>query len=31
MNIMDFGVRVLLDRWAKPPGIAEFGVYDERR
>ena len=31
MNTMDFGVRVLFDRWAKSPGIAELGVYDERR
>jgi alpha-L-fucosidase len=25
------GVRVLIDRFAAPPGIAELGVYAERR
>lgn len=25
------GVRVLIDRFSEPPGIAELGVYDERR
>jgi alpha-L-fucosidase len=25
------GVRVLIDRFDVPPGIAEMGVYDERR
>ena len=30
-TVWGVGVRVLIDRFAQPPAIAEFGVYDERR